>query len=206
MHISLNAKVDCTDGHAGQTTCVIINPVTRQLTHIIVAEKGSTHMKRLVPLELIAAGHPHDLRLNCTTAQLATLRPFMEIEYPRAGALYFTYESDKVRSWPYETAIEMPVPAELERILPEEYALHQHSLVETTAGRIGKVNGFLVNPGNKNLFAIIIETGFFWNKHELVVAVAHIDHFANDLIALKLDKHQLKNLAHVQVQDPYTYI
>ena len=203
MHISLNAKVDCTDGHAGQTTCVIINPVTRQLTHIIVAEKGSTHMKRLVPLELIKNGNSGHIQLSCTTPQLATLRPFLEMEYPRNGALYFSFEADKFHSWPYESSIQMPVPPQLEQISPEELAIHQDSPVETLNGRIGKVKAFLVNPTNKELTAIAIQAGYFWQKQDITLPISQVDHFEKDLVFLKLDKQHLKRLAAIQAQRSY---
>ena len=34
--IPLKAKVLCTDGHGGTTTAIIVNPVKREVTHIIV--------------------------------------------------------------------------------------------------------------------------------------------------------------------------
>lgn len=203
MDIPLKANVHCTDGRAGQATCVIINPVSRQLTHVVVEEKDPAHLKRLVPVELITVSDRHNIHLDCTTAQLATLRPFMEIEYPRDGALYFTYESDEVRNWPYETVVEMPIPAELERILPEALTIHQDSRVEATDGRVGKVERLLINPTNKSLISIAIETGYFWKRQELIVSMAHVDHFDKDRIALNLDKHHLKRLAAVQSQESY---
>jgi hypothetical protein len=194
LDIPLKANVHCTDDLAGKVICVMIDPVHRQLTHIVVEEKNSPGLKRLVPVKLIAAGDRHDIHLHCSTAQLATLRPFMEIEYPREGALYFTYGTDEETSWPYDTNVDMPVPPELERLTPEAVAIHQNSPVRALDGRVGQVKGFLVNPAHKQLISIALETGYFWNKQELIVALAQVERFEEDRIVLKLDKHHLKRL------------
>ncbi len=38
MEIPLNAQVECTDGVCGHSACVLINPVTDQVTHLVVQE------------------------------------------------------------------------------------------------------------------------------------------------------------------------
>ena len=203
MDIPLKANVHCTDGLAGQAICVMIDPIHGQLTHMVVEEENSTRLKRLVPVELITAGDRHDIYLDCTVAQLATLRPFMEIEYPREGALYFTYGTDEETSWPYDTTVEMPVPAELERLAPDEVVIHQNSPVRAADGRVGQVKRFLINPANKQLISIALETGYFWNRQELIVALAQVERFEEDRIVLKLDKQHLKQIAAFQTQKTY---
>lgn len=203
MDIPLKANVHCTDGLAGQTICVMIDPVRRQLTHVVVYEKAATHLNRLVPAELITVSDRQNIHLGCTRAQLATLRPFIEIEYPRDGALYFTYGTDDIRNWPYETAVEMPVPPELERLIPEAVVIHQNSLVRAVDGRVGQAKSFLINPANKNLISIALETGYFWNRQELILPLAQVERFEEDRIFLKLDKYHLKRLAAFQTQKTY---
>ena len=203
MEIPLKISVQCTDGLAGQVKCVMVNPVSQQLTHMVVEERGFPHLKRLVPLELIKNGNSGHIQLSCTTPQLATLRPFLEMEYPRNGALYFSFEADKFHSWPYESSIQMPVPPQLEQISPEELAIHQDSPVETLNGRIGKVKAFLVNPTNKELTAIAIQAGYFWQKQDVTLPISQVDHFEKDLVFLKLDKQHLKRLAAIQAQRSY---
>ncbi len=43
-NIPINAKVECTDGPAGEETNIIINPTTRQVTHIVVQDKKSSKL------------------------------------------------------------------------------------------------------------------------------------------------------------------
>ena len=39
MDIPLDAEVLCTDGAGGRSTCLIINPVTKEITHLVVQTK-----------------------------------------------------------------------------------------------------------------------------------------------------------------------
>ena len=39
MKIPLNARVQCTDGPGGRVVQVIVNPITRKMTHVVVEEK-----------------------------------------------------------------------------------------------------------------------------------------------------------------------
>jgi Methyltransferase domain len=41
--IPVNAEVRCTDGTCGHSTCVLINPITNKVTHLVVKEAVSPH-------------------------------------------------------------------------------------------------------------------------------------------------------------------
>ena len=49
MDMRIDAVVRCTDGPGGHSTCVIVNPVTGQVTHLVVKEKHPPHAERRVP-------------------------------------------------------------------------------------------------------------------------------------------------------------
>ena len=80
MHILVNAEADGSDGPYGRVTRLIINPINLQVTHLVVAERAYPYLKRLVPVQLIWKSTSEYLYLKCTKKQLATLRPFSEIE------------------------------------------------------------------------------------------------------------------------------
>jgi hypothetical protein len=54
LDIHLNTEVRCTAGTGGHSTCLIINPVTKEITHLVVQTKGFIHEEYVVPLSLIA--------------------------------------------------------------------------------------------------------------------------------------------------------
>ena len=43
MEIPLQAQVECTDGLCGRSVYVLINPVTDQVTHLVVKEAVIRH-------------------------------------------------------------------------------------------------------------------------------------------------------------------
>jgi hypothetical protein len=45
MDIPVKAVVQCTDGPGGRSTYVVVNPITEQVTHLVVKER----QPRLVP-------------------------------------------------------------------------------------------------------------------------------------------------------------
>jgi len=194
MDIPVSADVECVGGPCGHSTCVIVNPVPRQLTHLVVEEKSFPYLKRLVPLELVRNGTSRLIQLGCTKSQLATLRPYLEVEWPVGDSPYFAYEVDKYRKWPYATAEPMPIPTELERILPGELAVHRDAPVKGADRQVGRVKEFLVDETNGHITYLVLREGHLWAKREVAVPVSHIDRIEEDTVYLDLDKHSIETL------------
>lgn len=81
MDIPLDADVFCTDGKCGRSTAVILNPVSQEVTHIVVATPEMLHSEYEVPLNLIEKSEPDRIQLRCQRNTLATLEPFHKIKF-----------------------------------------------------------------------------------------------------------------------------
>lgn len=204
MNISLNSNVSCTDGAGGRLVCLIIDPATRQLSHIVVDEKTSPFLQRLVPFELVAAATPTGIQLNCTQPQLAALRPFFEVEHLREGTLHAVYEAEAFWRWPQANNEALPVPVELETLPAQAIKIHRNSRVKATDGRAGKVAGFLTRRTTKEMAALIIQQKSWWKTKQVAVPVAQVDHFEPDAVFLNLTKKTLQKTAVVQFQQHYS--
>ena len=68
--VPLDAKVECTDGPAGVSAGVIVDPQTVRVTHFVVREQG-TDTQRLVSVDKLEQVSATMVRLACTTAELA---------------------------------------------------------------------------------------------------------------------------------------
>ena len=203
MNVPLKANVQCVDGDAGRLTCVIINPITRQLTHIVVDEKDPPYLKRLVPLDLIIAGTPDGVTLDCTRAQLSALRPVVEFEHPQGNGLHTLFAAKTYGRWPQNVGKTLPVSVDQERLAPEVVKIHQDSPVRATDGRVGQVVGFLVNPVTKKIAALIVGRKSWWKTIETRIVISQVDSFKPDLILLKLSKVQLQKVSAIQWQKRY---
>jgi hypothetical protein len=84
--LPLGARVQCTDGHGGSVTRLIVEPLARRLTHIVVQDDTVPAVEHLVPAARIAET-THDLvTLDCTRDTLAALEPFTQERYISSNA------------------------------------------------------------------------------------------------------------------------
>lgn len=75
IDIPLNAKVECVDGSYGESTCVIINPITKKVTHFVVQGTGLHSSKEhLVSIDQVVETTSATIRLACTKDELAVQR------------------------------------------------------------------------------------------------------------------------------------
>ena len=77
---TIGADASCTDGVCGEVTRVVVDPVARAVTHLVVEPKHREGFARLVPLDLVdaAAG---GIRLRCTLAEFDALDPAEETQF-----------------------------------------------------------------------------------------------------------------------------
>ena len=59
---------------------VVVDPVARAVTHLVVEPKDGGGLGRLVPLSLVHAG-PDGIRLGCTQAEFGHLEAAQEIGF-----------------------------------------------------------------------------------------------------------------------------
>src|ERR1700683_2372547 len=63
----------------GGTSRIIVDPVAREVTHLVVDQKHRNGAGRLVPVDLVDAT-TGQIRLRCTLAEFQALRPAQETE------------------------------------------------------------------------------------------------------------------------------
>jgi len=81
--IPMHATVEWTDGSDGESTHVIIDPITQQVTHFVVRQSQSSHTEHLVPVDWVEEVASERIHLNCTGGQLAAMEPLLRIDYVR---------------------------------------------------------------------------------------------------------------------------
>jgi sporulation protein YlmC with PRC-barrel domain len=211
MDIPLNAEVRCTDGAGGRSTCLVINPVTKEITHLVVQTNDFFHDKHMVPLSFITESGPDYVQLRCSREEIANCDPFIKSEFlnymddsDRFGYLSHDYELDydSMAMWPY---LEADSEASgryvgIEQIPIGELGIHPGARVEASDGHIGRVDAFLVNPENNNITHLVLREGHIWGEKDVTVAVADIQRINEDVVYLKLDKHTLRDMPGIPVK------
>jgi sporulation protein YlmC with PRC-barrel domain len=197
VDIPLNTDVICADQPCGQSTNVILNPVTERVTHLVVREKTFPHTEYLVPIDLVIESTPHVIRLRCTSDVLKRLELFVETEFVATDS--YPVPDDYVL-WPYSIPDAFEMPVEHERIPPGELAVRRGARVRATDGQVGRVDGFLVDPTSGHITHLVLREGHPWDQRDVTIPVSEIDRIEDDAVILKLDKHSIGTLPAIPVK------
>jgi sporulation protein YlmC with PRC-barrel domain len=200
MNIQINAKVSCTDGDCGQISCVIVNPITDALTHIVVRENTFPHEERLTPIKYIQETSSESVHLNCTLEEFFRMDHFIKHEYIELDRSYGGYAAGRYVYLPYASPIDEDfVDIEHERIPTGELAIHRGAEVEAVDGRVGKVDEFLVEPTSGHITHLIMREGHIWDQKDVTIPVSEIDHVEDNIVYLKADKNNIDALPTIPV-------
>ena len=200
MDIPLNADVQCTDGLCGRSTTVIINPITRRVTHVVVAGRAWPHTERVALLDLVVGSTPGLIRLRCTKDEFLDLEPFIETEYVEGDTSFREYEADDYMMSPYALPESMVIPVDHERVPPGELAVHRGARVEATDGHAGRVDEFLVDPETEHITHMILREGHVWGQKDVTIPVSQIDRIDDDTVYLKLSKREVEDIPSIPVR------
>src|SRR5690349_8052743 len=120
--IPIGATVQCSDGYGGSVTRLIVDPLARQLTHIVVQDHTVPAVEHLVPLARVVSTTHDRVTLDCTRNTLTALEPFAEERYISSNASDYEpfYAVDPFAEFEAEH-----IPLVTEHIPPGELAIHR---------------------------------------------------------------------------------
>lgn len=200
MDIPINAKVFCTDGDCGEITCVIFNPVTDNLTHIVVKGNPFPREERLIPINFIQETRPDSVLLNCTKAAFSQMDHFIKHEYVELDKSYGGYAAGRYVFMPYASPIdENYLNIEHERVPAGELAVHRGAHVEAVDGGVGKVDEFLVQPKSGHITHLIIRGGHIWDQKDITIPVSKIDYMEDNIVHIKATKSDIAALPAIPI-------
>src|SRR3954470_20241031 len=84
MRLELGCAVNGTDALVGELADVVIDPLSRRVTHLVVQPHGKSDRARLVPIERADATRA-GIQLDCPAADVEALDPVHESAYLRVG-------------------------------------------------------------------------------------------------------------------------
>lgn len=198
MDISVNAEVNCTDGHYGRSTLIIVDPTSEKVTHLVVRENRFPHAQFLVPVVKIVSSSADSIELNCPCNEVALMDPFIEEQYIPSDL--FNYGADPFLFQPYVIPEKDFIDAENEGVPAGELAVRHGTRVKATDGQIGHVNELLVDPKTGHITHLVLREGHLWGQKEVTIPVAQIDRIEGDTIYLKLDKASIEALSPIPIR------
>ncbi len=217
--LTIGSKVVCRDGACGVLRRVVIDPVHRALTHLVVEPEHGEGRGHLVPVEIVAAVTEEEVRLSCTTSEFEGFEEAEETQLLPGGDGQWGYEQDQMLSWPYYglnvgpygmgglgvnagLGMGTPDPQAItnDRIPMGEVEVRRGEHVFATDGAIGRVQGLVVHPGDHDVTHILLDEGHLWGEKRVAIpigAVANID----DGIQLSLAKDEVRALPPVDLDE-----
>ena len=202
MEIPLNVEVDCSDGRCGRSTYVIVDPITREVTHVVVRDEHRPHTERLVATTLIVEGKHDGIKLSCSSKELQDMAPFFTTEFIQADIPHF--DAVNTYLWPYMTSTTKReyIQETTENLPAHTRDVRRGAHVDATDGRVGRVDEFVVEPSKHVITHLVMREGHLWGAQDVSIPVSQIDFVEEDTVHLKLDKAGVEELPILALHRP----
>ena len=218
MQFKQGTKVYTTDDKdIGSVDRVVLNPKTKEVTHLIVRKGFLLSEDKIIPLALIASANEDRVTLRGSTTDLDSLLPFEETHfvpldetdvqmaaYPIGFAAPFYLYEPMGSSMFYPDlaaayANEKPYGAETQKNIPEDsIALREGARVITADGQdVGSVKRIFTQPENDRATQLLISNGVIF-KEQKMIPVGWIEDIQEDEIHLNVSTAMLKGLPEFQ--------
>ena len=204
----IGASVRCADGACGEVTRVVIDPVTRELTHLVVEPAGRQGLGRLVPLGLADAASG-EIQLHCTIAEFEKLDAAEETQFVPGTKGYAAYGPEQVLSWPWlslggnatvegDSVAGVSETVTYDTVPLGEVEVRRGDRVHATDGDIGHVEGLVIDPRNHHVTHVLLQEGHLWGRKEVAIPISAVSG-ADDGIRLNLTKDGVRDLPPVDI-------
>lgn len=219
---AIGTEVRCTDGECGRLNRVVIDPVARTLTHLVV-DPGDGDM-RLVPLDRVGdtartAGHGDGkaIELRCTVAEFAGFEPAQETEFISGDAEGLGYAPGQAFAWPFfglglgtvgtsvpdlVAAASEPRAVTYDRVPSGEVQIRRGARVEAADGEIGRVQGLVVDPVDHGVTHVLLQEGHLWGKKTIAIPIRAVTDVGGN-VKVAMSKAELGELPAVDLDEDH---
>ncbi len=201
----IGVDVSCTDGICGEVIRVVVDPVARTVTHLVVEPKHRQGLGRLVPLDLVDAG-TGEIQLRCTVAEFDNLEDAEQTDFLLGTGSYAGYGPGQVLSWPYyglggDLGLGMgniPQPVVYDKVPLGEVTIRRNEQVHATDGDIGRVQGLVIDSRDHHVTHVLLQEGHFWGRKQVAIPIGAVTG-VDDGIRLSITKQEVQDLPAVEV-------
>lgn len=207
---TIGADARCTDGDCGEVTRVVVDPLTEEVTHLVVEPSHQQGLGRLVPLSLVDAT-TGVVRLGCTLAEFAKLDSAEETQFLLRPAGFGAYGPQQMLSWPYYglgmggiAGVPASVAVTHDTVPLGEVTVRRGEQVHATDGDIGRVQGLIIDRGSRHVTHVLLQEGHLWGRKDVAIPIGAVASTA-DGIQLKITKNAVQDLPAVDIDHPASH-
>ena len=197
---TIGSAAACSDGPCGAVRRVVVNPVAREVTHLVVEPAHRSGLGRLVPLDLVEAD-AGEVHLRCTVAEFEQLPHAEETDFLPGGSGYQNYAQHEAYYWPYYGFETFPDPVVAnasglvtrDTLPPGEVGVRRGEPVHASDGEIGKVEGLVVEPAHGHVTHVLLQEGHLWGRKQVAIPIGAVERLGES-IAVNLTKREIEDL------------
>jgi sporulation protein YlmC with PRC-barrel domain len=211
---TIGAEVSCSDGNCGKLRRVVVDPVARAVTHLVVEPKDREGLARLVPLDLVDAT-AGEIRLRCTVAAFEQLDSAEETQFIPGSSGYAAYGPGQVVSMPYyglgggigvPGAMDIDMAGVSQTVTYDKVPLGEVDVrrgehVHATDGDIGRVQGLVIDPADRHVTHVLLQEGHLWGRKEVAIPISAVTGVEGG-IHLSITKQEVQDLPPVDIDHP----
>jgi sporulation protein YlmC with PRC-barrel domain len=208
MQFTIGVEVSGSDGVCGELIRVVVDPIARAVTHLVVEPPHRQGLGRLVPLELVAGTEDGDgngigITLTCTLVEFEALPRAEETHFLPGGGFFPGYQPAAVLALPYYGlgVGNVSPPVTVDTLPVGEVGVRRGQSVHATDGEIGRVQGLVINPANHHVTHVLLQEGHLWGRKEVAIPIGAVTAI-DEGISLNLTKENVHDLPAVDVDHP----
>jgi sporulation protein YlmC with PRC-barrel domain len=210
MPFTIGAEAICADGACGEVTRVVVDPVARAVTHLVVEPRHRHDAGRLVPVDLVEASTA-EIRLRCTLADFENLDLAEETQFLPGTPGYPGYDPEEVICSPYYGmgasmgagvgGDYIPQTITYDTVPLDEVEVRRGEHVHATDGHIGRVQGLVIDVGSRHVTHVLLQEGHLWGRKDVAIPISAVTGI-DDGIQLSITKQQVQDLPPVDIHHP----
>jgi sporulation protein YlmC with PRC-barrel domain len=220
MRLEIGDRVRCTDGVYGELADIVIDPLEKRVTHLVVHPEQGEGEARLVPIQLGKGrdDEQSEIELECTLDEAQGFESVDEVAFLRLGESP-TEDPDwdvgveEVLAMPYYAGLDEgpysaePYPFEpasrvtmyYDRVPKGEVEVRRASAVISADGHsLGEVDGFVVDA-DEHITHFVLERGHLWGRKEVTIPIGAVARVESDAVHVALSKDEVGALPAVRV-------
>ena len=225
---TIGGPVRCSDGVCGHLRQVVIEPIDRVLTHLIVKPDRREKASRLIPLDVVessAPGMPDEIVLNCSLAEFETFERALETHFLAGASGQWDYRQEQMLTWPHYRlglgsglargaaasgtrlgAAESATAAGTRTLTRDRMPLgglqvRRGDRVQAVDGPIGRVQGLVVDRADHQVTHVLLDESHLWDQKRVAIPIGSVIDLKDtaDGVRINLTKDQVRNLPPVEL-------
>ena len=215
MRLEIGNRVRCTDGVYGKLADIVIDPLEKRVTQLVIQPEHSEDEARLVPIQLAKSGdgEQREIELQCTLDEAQGFESVREAAFLRLGESPaedpdWDVGVEDVLAMPYYAGLDVGsysgeldsnVTIYYDRVPKGEVEVRRASAVISADDHsLGEVDGFVVDA-DEHITHLVLERGHLWGRKEVTIPIGAVAKVESDVVYLALSKDEVGALPAVRV-------